>query len=65
MKSIDIADVNIDKLVEVNISEETIALVKLLQLSVEDIKAGRVYTEEQIREEIFKDCDQDWAAKIS
>ncbi len=59
MKSIDIADVNIDKLVEVNISEETIALVKLLQLSVEDIKAGRVYTEEQIREEIFKDCDQD------
>ena len=59
MKSIDIADVNIDKLVEVNISEETIALVKLFQLSVEDIKAGRVYTEEQIREEIFKDCDQD------
>jgi uncharacterized protein YqfA (UPF0365 family) len=59
MKSIDIADVHIDKLVEVNISAETTALLKLLQLSKEDIKAGRVYTEEQIREEIFKDCDQD------
>jgi hypothetical protein len=41
------------------ISAETTALLKLLQLSKEDIKAGRVYTEEQIREEIFKDCDQD------
>ena len=27
--------------------------------NTKDIKAGRVYTEEQIREEIFKDCDQD------